>query len=140
LTGGKLIYITFYFRKVSVSWSTSKSSQSNNPPRYERERSRSRENSYPKKHSSRNYDNSSYSRDSREACHSVFVGNLSFKIRESKIREFFSDCGKVVNVRIGLTQEGKVNLERFIYSILFYIRAGAFVMSISKQKKHQWQP
>ena len=39
---------------------------------------------------------------------SIFVGNLSFKSKESDIRNFFSDCGQVLDVRIAKNEEGKM--------------------------------
>ena len=39
--------------------------------------------------------------------HTVFVGNLKFRIREESIRSFFSGCGNIVSVRIAKDMEGK---------------------------------
>jgi len=36
------------------------------------------------------------------------MGNLSFKTNEDSIRDFFKDCGKVSDVRIAKTPEGKM--------------------------------
>ncbi len=98
--------ILIKFRKVSVSWANQKGGNSNNySAKPNRDRSRSRENSYPKKQNSRGNESSSYSKD---PVYTIFVGNLGFKTRENKIKEFFSDCGKVSNVRIGLNEDGRV--------------------------------
>jgi len=37
----------------------------------------------------------------------LFVGNLDFKTSEGTIRDFFDDCGGIVDVRIAKTPEGK---------------------------------
>jgi len=37
----------------------------------------------------------------------IFVGNLDFKTSENSIRDFFEDCGNIVDVRIAKTPEGK---------------------------------
>jgi len=39
--------------------------------------------------------------------HTVFVGNLKFRIREDSIRSFFSGCGNIVSVRVAKDMEGK---------------------------------
>ena len=116
--------ILIKFRKVSASWATQRGGNNNNySAKPNRNRSRSRENSYPKKQNSRGNEYSSYSKDS---VYTIFVGNLGFKTRESKIKEFFSDCGKVSNVRIGLDQDGRV---KYFQTYLF--RVEDFAMSIS---------
>jgi RNA recognition motif-containing protein len=105
--------ILFKFRKVSASWATQRGGNNNNySAKPSRNRSRSRENSHPKKQNSRGNEHSSYSKDS---VYTIFVGNLGFKTRESKIKEFFSDCGKISNVRIGLDQDGRVKYLKLIY-------------------------
>ena len=38
----------------------------------------------------------------------IFVGNLSYNSTESSIEEFFSDCGKIENIRIAKNQDGKM--------------------------------
>lgn len=38
----------------------------------------------------------------------VFVGNLSFKSNEKGIENFFKDCGKIIDIRIAKTPEGKL--------------------------------
>jgi len=37
----------------------------------------------------------------------IFVGNLGFKTSENTIRSFFRDCGKVLDIRIAKTPDGK---------------------------------
>lgn len=37
----------------------------------------------------------------------VFVGNLSFQTNEDTIRDFFDECGSIVDVRMAKTPEGK---------------------------------
>jgi len=39
--------------------------------------------------------------------HTVFVGNLKFRIREDSIRKFFQSCGNIVGIRIAKDMEGK---------------------------------
>jgi nucleolin len=43
----------------------------------------------------------------REDVHTVFVGNLKFRIREDSIRSFFAGCGNIVSVRVAKDMEGK---------------------------------
>lgn len=38
----------------------------------------------------------------------LFVGNLSFKSNEQGIENFFKDCGKIIDIRIAKTPEGKM--------------------------------
>lgn len=38
----------------------------------------------------------------------VFIGNLSFKSNEKGIENFFKDCGKIIDIRIAKTPEGKI--------------------------------
>jgi len=37
----------------------------------------------------------------------AFVGNLGFRTSESQIKDFFRDCGNVLEVRVGKNEEGK---------------------------------
>lgn len=37
----------------------------------------------------------------------IFVGNLSYKASETSIEDFFSDCGKILAVRIAKMSDGK---------------------------------
>ena len=37
----------------------------------------------------------------------LFVGNLSWDASENSIRDFFSDCGEIVGVRISLNENGR---------------------------------
>ena len=39
---------------------------------------------------------------------SIFVGNLSFKSKENDIRNFFSDCGEILDIRIAKNEDGKM--------------------------------
>jgi len=39
--------------------------------------------------------------------HTIFVGNLGYKTSDRTIREFFRDCGHVVDVRVAKTDDGK---------------------------------
>jgi nucleolin len=39
--------------------------------------------------------------------HTIFVGNLGFKTTENNLRNFFKDCGSVVDVRIAKNEEGR---------------------------------
>ena len=39
--------------------------------------------------------------------YSIFIGNLSFKTNEDGIKNVFEDCGKIIDIRIAKTQEGK---------------------------------
>jgi len=34
-----------------------------------------------------------------EGCTTVFIGNLSYQVTEEEVRQFFSDCGKISDVR-----------------------------------------
>ena len=38
---------------------------------------------------------------------SVFIGNLSFKTNEDGIKNLFEDCGKIIDIRIAKTEEGR---------------------------------
>ena len=38
---------------------------------------------------------------------SIFIGNLSFKTNEDGIENLFEDCGKIIDIRIAKTLEGK---------------------------------
>jgi nucleolin len=44
----------------------------------------------------------------RDSGNTVFMGNLSFKTSEDSIRKFFRDCGKIADIRIAKTPEGKM--------------------------------
>ncbi len=39
---------------------------------------------------------------------SIFVGNLSFKSQENDIRNFLSDCGEILDIRIDKNEDGKM--------------------------------
>jgi len=39
--------------------------------------------------------------------HTVFVGNLGYKTTDRTIRDFFRDCGKVLDIRIAKNEEGR---------------------------------
>ena len=39
--------------------------------------------------------------------YSIFIGNLSFKTNEDGIKNVFEDCGKIIDIRIAKTPEGK---------------------------------
>jgi RNA recognition motif-containing protein len=97
LTEGKLKFLYFFnFRKIFLNWATQRE-------RPERRRERSRSN-----------DNSSRRRREEKiptpggSVFTVYVGNLSFKTRERSIEEFFGDCGKIADIRIAKSQDGKV--------------------------------
>ena len=47
-------------------------------------------------------------KSSKSTGFSIFVGNLSFKCTEKGIRNFFSECGNVVDVRIAKNEDGKL--------------------------------
>ena len=38
---------------------------------------------------------------------SIFIGNLSFKTNEDGIKNLFEDCGKIIDIRIAKTEEGR---------------------------------
>ena len=38
----------------------------------------------------------------------LFVGNLSFKSNEQGIKNFFEDCGKIIDIRIAKNEQGKM--------------------------------
>lgn len=38
---------------------------------------------------------------------SIFIGNLSFKTNEDGIKNLLEDCGKIIDIRIAKTEEGK---------------------------------
>jgi len=38
---------------------------------------------------------------------SIFVGNLSFKSNEDGLKNFFDDCGKIIDIRISKNENGK---------------------------------
>ena len=44
----------------------------------------------------------------RDSGNTVFMGNLSFKTTEESIKKFFRDSGKVADIRIAKTPEGKM--------------------------------
>jgi len=37
----------------------------------------------------------------------LFVGNVGFKTSESGLREFFADCGDIIDVRIAMNEDGR---------------------------------
>ena len=39
--------------------------------------------------------------------YSIFIGNLSFKTNEDGIKNLFEDCGKIIDIRIAKTEEGR---------------------------------
>jgi RNA recognition motif-containing protein len=39
--------------------------------------------------------------------YSIFIGNLSFKTNEDGIKNVFEDCGKIIDIRIAKTAEGR---------------------------------
>ncbi len=45
------------------------------------------------------------SKEKPEGCTTVFVGNLAFEIDEDTLRETFSDCGEITNVRFATDRE-----------------------------------
>lgn len=79
-------------RKLEVSFSNQKEERSNDRGGNDRDSGRDRRRD-----------------DSRQNAESntLFVGNLDFKTSEGTIRDFFDDCGGIVDVRIAKTPEGK---------------------------------
>lgn len=79
---------------------------------------------------------SSQKQEKSQKSNTIFVGNLSYRATEKGIEDFFSDCGKVVSVRVAFEYDGRVS---FKIIISYYIRVKDFAMLILTQKKQSLQ-
>lgn len=92
---GKKIFLIF--RKIFLNWANKREGGRN-----ERRRERSRSNEgRPRRNAERI--------PASGSVFTAYVGNLSFNTRESSIEDFFSDCGKIADIRIAKSRDGKVN-------------------------------